>query len=196
MQNTSDNFPTSLSAAGHRLSRDNAPALVSDHCYYHHDRPNVVKRILVVDRNYPNGNQRWIHEVPYEDRRCAECEKNRREAFFGGNDSSLVTRGEVKALLQEQAEEDQQAARDARKQRRKRLRRKASSVRKHEQLIRDVSSAYKGREYFNQLTARGERPPWEWQEQGCPDTYADAWEDPTWRQRVYDERYNVTRRKR
>ena len=153
-----------------------------------------MRRILLVDRNYPNGKQRWIDEVPYEDRRCAECEKNQREAFFGGNDGSAVTRGEVKALWQEEAEERQQAAENTRKRNRRRPRQKPHFVRKHEQAIRDVwRSGFRGKKYFIELAKRTV-PPYHWVQAGCPPTYDEIYEDPTWRRRAQQERYNVTNR--
>jgi hypothetical protein len=51
-----------------------------------------------------------------------------------------------------------------------------------------IQSELKGQKYCATLDTRGIRPPDRWKEDGCPDTYQQAYKDEQWRKRIQDEK--------
>jgi hypothetical protein len=52
-----------------------------------------------------------------------------------------------------------------------------------------IQLGLKGRKYCALLDARKTRLPDRWREEGCPDTYMQAYRDAYWQKRIHDEKY-------
>lgn len=80
--------------------------------------------------------------------------------------------------------------------RRKRRRCKTNAELARERSISEVIRRTKcrGRKYCMVLDHHDIRPPAKWIEEGCPSTYAEAYNNHSWRQRIQDEKYRVLKR--
>jgi hypothetical protein len=71
-------------------------------------------------------------------------------------------------------------------------------VEKRELTIFDIIQMHvKGAKYCSALDGRGIMIPEKWRNEGCPTTYAEAYEvdtGPNWRKRIQDEKYRIKRR--
>ena len=51
-----------------------------------------------------------------------------------------------------------------------------------------IQAGLKGEKYCSALDRRRVQLPGTWKEDGCPDTYTQAYKDKRWRQRIHDEK--------
>jgi hypothetical protein len=69
-------------------------------------------------------------------------------------------------------------------------------LRRRKQIRGVMQKGKRGRPYCQLLDNEGIKPPRKWLEEGCPDTYGEAYKSSKWRKRIQDEKSRLAHSKR